>query len=84
MVQKFSGEVGQVACRDVKASNAQANVSIHLHGEIAAKQHISVKQRRAIGAKVHELDAKTRVERLTVYRRHLLHVRLPEHGADAA
>ncbi|MDY7792179.1 alpha/beta hydrolase [Burkholderia ubonensis] len=69
MVQKFSGEVGQVAGRDVKTSNAQANVSIHLHGEIAAKQHISVKQRRAIGAKVYELEAKTGVEKLMVYRR---------------
>lgn len=31
MEQKFSGEVGQVAGRDVKSSNAQASVSIHLH-----------------------------------------------------
>ncbi|KWE66099.1 hypothetical protein WL77_14980 [Burkholderia ubonensis] len=69
MVQKFSGEVGQVAGRDVKTSNAQASVNIHLHGELAAKRHISVKQRRAIGAKVYELEAKTGVEKLMVYRR---------------
>ncbi|KGC64816.1 hypothetical protein [Burkholderia pseudomallei] len=69
MNQKFSGEVGQVAGGDVKASNAQANVNIHLHSGAESKQYISERQRRAIGAKVFELEAKTGVEKLMVYRR---------------
>lgn len=69
MDQKFSGGVGQVAGRDVKNSNSQANVSIHLHNGENAKRYISDRQRRAIGAKVFELEAKTGVEKLIVYRR---------------
>ncbi|UEP52050.1 alpha/beta hydrolase [Burkholderia ambifaria] len=69
MDQKFSGEVGQVAGRDVKNSGAQASVSIHLHNGEGAKRCISDRQRRAIGAKVFELEAKTGVEKLIVYRR---------------
>lgn len=69
MNQKFNGEVGQVAGGDVKASNAQANVNIHLHSGAESKQYISERQRRAIGAKVFELEAKTGVEKLMVYRR---------------
>lgn len=69
MQQKFSGEVGQVAGRDVKSSNAQAHVNIHLHSGAESKQYISERQRRAIGAKVFELEAKTGVEKLMVYRR---------------
>lgn len=69
MVQKFTGEVGQVAGRDVKSSNAQANVNIHLHNGTESKQYISDRQRRAIAAKVFELEERTGVEKLIVYRR---------------
>ncbi|MFP4894513.1 alpha/beta hydrolase [Paraburkholderia sp. EG304] len=69
MVQKFSGEVGQVAGRDVKSSNAQANVNIHLHNGAESRRYISDRQRRAIAAKVFELEAQTGVEKLIVYRR---------------
>lgn len=69
MDQKFSGEVGQVAGRDVKNSGAQASVNIHLHNGVESKRYISDRQRRAIGAKVFELEAKTGVEKLMVYRR---------------
>lgn len=69
MVQKFSGEVGQVAGRDVKSSNAHANVNIHLHNGTESKRYISDRQRRAIAAKVFELEERTGVEKLIVYRR---------------
>ncbi|WP_028206600.1 hypothetical protein [Paraburkholderia nodosa] len=69
MVQKFTGEVGQVAGRDVKSSNAQANVNIHLHSGEESKRYISDRQRRAIAAKVFELEERTGVEKLIVYRR---------------
>ncbi len=69
MVQKFNGEVGQVAGRDVKSSNAQANVNIHLHNGVESKQYISDRQRRAIAVKVFELEERTGVEKLIVYRR---------------
>ncbi|WP_231716814.1 hypothetical protein [Burkholderia ubonensis] len=48
MDQKCSGEVGQIAGRDVKDSNSQANVNNHLHNGAKAKRYISDRQRRAV------------------------------------
>lgn len=69
MNQKFEGSIGQVAGRDVKSNSAQTNVNIHLHNGAESKRYISERQRRAIGAKVFELEGKTGVEKLIVYRR---------------
>lgn len=69
MEQKFGGDIGQVAGRDVKNNAAQANVNIHLHNGAESKRYISDRQRRAIAAKIYDLEATTGVEKLIVYRR---------------
>ena len=77
MDQKFDGSIGQVAGRDVKTNSAQANVNIHLHGGAESKRYISDKQRRAIGAMIYKLEAKTGVEKLMVYRRLMTQFKFP-------
>ncbi|CAN7190609.1 alpha/beta hydrolase [Trinickia sp. LjRoot230] len=73
MNQKFEGEVGQVAGRDVKANSAQANVNIHVNSGMDPNaeglRYISERQRAAIARRVFLLQEKTGVERLIVYRR---------------
>ncbi|WP_081080849.1 alpha/beta hydrolase [Burkholderia stagnalis] len=72
MNQKFSGDVGQVAGRDVKSNSAQTNVNVHFHGgesKPAVTKFISDKQRNAIARKAFEIEAKTGTDKLMVYRR---------------
>lgn len=72
MNQKFSGEVGQVAGRDVKSSSAQASVNLHFHsGESkpVVTKFISDKQRNVIARKAFEIQDRTGTDKLMVYRR---------------
>ncbi|MGS0892745.1 alpha/beta hydrolase [Burkholderia stagnalis] len=72
MNQKFSGDVGQVAGRDVKTNSAQTNVNVHFHGgesKSDVTKFISDKQRNAIARKAFEIEAKTGTDKLMVYRR---------------
>lgn len=72
MNQKFSGEVGLVAGRDVKSSSAQASVNLHFHsGESKAvvTKFISDKQRNVIARKAFEIQDRTGTDKLMVYRR---------------
>ncbi|APD36814.1 alpha/beta hydrolase [Burkholderia pseudomallei] len=72
MNQKFSGDVGQVAGRDVKSSSAQASVNLHFHsGESkpVVTKYISDKQRNVIARKAFEIQDRTGTDKLMVYRR---------------
>lgn len=72
MNQKFSGEVGQVAGRDVKSSSAQASVNLYFHsGESkpVVTKFISDKQRNVIARKAFEIQGRTGTDKLMVYRR---------------
>ncbi|WP_175908435.1 MULTISPECIES: alpha/beta hydrolase [unclassified Burkholderia] len=72
MIQKFSGDVGQVAGGDVKSNSAQTNVNVHFHGsgpKPIVTQFISDRQRNAIARKAFEIQAKTGTDKLMVYRR---------------
>ncbi|WP_157646000.1 hypothetical protein [Burkholderia ubonensis] len=68
MMQNFSGDIGQVAGRDVKANNAQSNVSLHFHN---AKQlrFISDRQRNAIARRALRIQVETGTDKLLVYRK---------------
>ncbi|WP_153075768.1 alpha/beta hydrolase [Paraburkholderia bonniea] len=72
MNQKFSGDIGQVAGRDVQSNNAQSTVSVHIH-DGAKTRYITERQRKEIARKAFQIEAKTGVNKLMVYRR-LLHV----------
>ncbi|MDR6387588.1 alpha/beta hydrolase [Paraburkholderia phenoliruptrix] len=68
MEQKFNGDIGQVAGRDVKTNSAQSNVSVHIHNE-PKQRYISDRQRSAIARKAYQIQAKTQTDKLMVYRR---------------
>ncbi|MFL9993064.1 alpha/beta hydrolase [Paraburkholderia sediminicola] len=68
MEQKFNGNIGQVAGRDVKTNSAQSNVSVHIHNE-PKPRYISDRQRSAIARKAYQIQAKTQTDKLMVYRR---------------
>ncbi|CAE6784438.1 hypothetical protein R69658_04227 [Paraburkholderia aspalathi] len=68
MEQKFNGNIGQVAGRDVKTNSAQSNVSVHIHNE-PKQRYISDRQRCAIARKAYQIQAKTQTDKLMVYRR---------------
>ncbi|AXE93982.1 alpha/beta hydrolase [Paraburkholderia terricola] len=68
MEQKFTGDIGQVAGRDVKSNSAQSSVNVHIHNGPKTK-YISDRQRRAIAHKVYQIEAKTGTDKLMVYRR---------------
>ncbi|AXF09548.1 alpha/beta hydrolase [Paraburkholderia graminis] len=68
MEQRFNGDIGQVAGRDVKTNSAQSNVSVHIHNE-PKPSYISDRQRSAIARKAYEIQAKTQTDKLMVYRR---------------
>lgn len=68
MEQKFNGNIGQVAGRDVKTNSAQSNVSVHIHNE-PKPRCISDRQRSAIARKAYQIQAKTQTDKLMVYRR---------------
>lgn len=68
MEQKFTGDIGQVAGRDVKSSSAQSSVSVHIHNG-PKSGYISDRQRSAIARKVYLIQAETQTDKLMVYRR---------------
>src|SRR5690348_12784526 len=68
MEQKFTGNIGQVAGRDVKTNSAQSNVSVHIHNEPKIR-YISDRQRSAIARKAYQIQATTQTDKLMVYRR---------------
>ncbi|ORC46262.1 hypothetical protein B2G74_27570 [Burkholderia sp. A27] len=68
MEQKFTGDIGQVAGRDVKSNSAQSSVNVHIHNGPKTK-YISDRQRRAIAHRVYQIEAKTGTDKLMVYRR---------------
>lgn len=68
MEQKFNGDIGQVAGRDVRASSAQSTVSVHIHNGPKLR-YISERQRAAIARWAFRIQAKTRADNLMVYRR---------------
>ncbi|WJF89459.1 alpha/beta hydrolase [Paraburkholderia bonniea] len=68
MNQKFSGDIGQVAGRNVWSNSIQSTVSVHIHDGAKAR-YVTERQRAAIARLVFKIEAKTYTDKLMVYRR---------------
>ncbi|MDR6500225.1 hypothetical protein J2785_003381 [Burkholderia ambifaria] len=68
MKQNFSGDIGQVAGRDVNATSTLSNFNLYFHN-VRDVRYISERQRNAIARRALNIQVKTGTDKLIVYRR---------------